>query len=325
MDIVCCPDKNYVMPTGVMMCSLCENNRNEDITFHIIHADLDENDKESLANIAKQYGKEIYFYTVKINRLPDIILGAEGQQKLPLAAYFRLCLTEFLPTHINKVLYLDGDIIIRSSLKELWETNIDGFALAGVPDDNLFNGHIEQTYNQLKYSPVLGYFNSGVLLINLVYWRKKNVTSEFVMVINNKKDGFIHHDQDILNLVFAERKKFIPLKYNLMPGFLLNPQYRKISWEYNVEIEEAARNPIVVHYTGIKPWYKECHHPYKKEFFRYKALTKWKDEPLMRMHSIPLNWIKSTVKRILINLHLINNRPMPSWAYTSNDLVSNKQ
>ncbi len=308
------------MPISVMVCSLCENNRNEDVIFHVMHNDLTVKEKNGLKKIADKYGKEMFFYDVNHNYLKNISIGNKGQQKLSISTYYRLFICDVLPKHIKKVIYLDGDIVVCDNLKKFWDIDVENMALAGVPDDNLCFGNIKQTYNQLRYSPKLGYFNAGVLLINLRYWRENNVISDFNDLIGSKKI-FIHHDQDILNSVFCEKKLFVPLGYNLMPGFLLKPQCRNISWEYDEEIERAAKNPFIIHYAGIKPWYKECDHPYKQEFLKYKALTEWSKTPLRTDFKMR---IKRVMKKVLLYFGLLDENRMPSWRYAYDDL-KNKQ
>ena len=48
MDIVACTDKWFVMPTGVMMYSVCANNQDTEIMFHLVVdesvTDADRND-----------------------------------------------------------------------------------------------------------------------------------------------------------------------------------------------------------------------------------------------------------------------------------------
>ncbi|WP_287621123.1 glycosyltransferase family 8 protein [Parabacteroides sp.] len=319
MDIVCCPDKNYVMPTGIMMCSLCENNKEEEVTFHVMHTDLTAEHERSLKNITERYEKKsICFYKISQNDLLNVKLGEKGQQKLSISTYYRLLMSSLLPENVRRVIYLDGDIVVCGNLKGLWNEDMECFALAGVPDAKLHQGKIEQTYNQLKYSPSLGYFNAGVLLVNLDYWRKHNSIKEIFDFVKSTKNGFLHHDQDILNYVFREKKKFLPLKYNLMPEFLLWPPYRLISWEYDEEIDqEAARSPVIIHYSIAKPWIKGYDHPYREEFLKYKSLTEWKDLPLKANIKVR---IKRVIKRILVHFKVLDKGRIPQWQYTYGDL-----
>ena len=79
MEIVCSTDNNYVMPTGVMMCSLCENNRGEQVRFHVLSADITDANKAALEGIVKGYGKEIEFHHIDNADMADFPIGREGQ------------------------------------------------------------------------------------------------------------------------------------------------------------------------------------------------------------------------------------------------------
>lgn len=274
MDIVCCLDNNYVMPCGVLLCSICENNKDELICFHlIINGVLKEERKHSLWEIVARYNQQVVFYTINDKLLSICPIGKKGQPiHITLAAYTRLFVTEVLPTHLNKVLYLDCDIIVRNSLKALWNTNLEGYAVGAVPD---LGTDLPYHYNRLKYPFSFGYFNSGVLLINLSYWRNSNLVGEYVKYVKEHSNQLKYHDQDILNAVLYNKKKELPYKYNVLTGFLYR-ELPNLSWEKWEDIHNAARNACILHFAGMQPWYKECDNPYKEEFIKYWKLTKWK-------------------------------------------------
>ena len=123
MEIVACTDKCFVMPTGVMMKSVCSNNKESIINFHIVCDDsLKEKDKEDLKSVIKDSNSNIFFYFVNGIEFDDV--PALDNASVTKAAYYRLELTRLLPESINKVLYLDGDIIVRKSIEELYNTDI---------------------------------------------------------------------------------------------------------------------------------------------------------------------------------------------------------
>ena len=276
MEIVISTDNNYIMPTGVLMTSICENNKDEKIRFHIL---IDESvtvkSKESLNRIAEGYGKQIVYYLMAKSLFDGFPVGRDG---LPVSAYYRLAIAKILSENIDKVLYLDSDIIVRHSLKELWETDIQNYAIGCVTD--VCNDDIK-VYNRLKYSNLEGYFNSGVLLINLRYWREHCIDKQLVTYLRNNIDKIVNSDQDILNYVLRKEKFKLPLKYNVQHGFFLKEA--PLSWEYDVEVNSAIKDPYILHFTdraNNKPWVKGCRHPYKQEFFKYKALTQWASVPV---------------------------------------------
>ena len=295
MQIVACCDKGFVMPTGVMVYSVCVNNQDVDIDFHfVLDESVSEKDKNDLADTIHQFsGKKAFFYTV----------GSEQTKRFPLvnvvnltrATYYRLFLTEILPSTIDKILYLDGDIVVRHSLLPLWNTDIADYAVGAVID--WAEGDIEK-FNRLRYPYQIGHFNAGVLLVNLDYWRKKNVIKDFMDYLNNYSDRIVHEDQDVMNVVFQNVKYKLPIKYNFQTGFLRNYPLWDY-WRYEKEHKEALNDPVIVHFTeACKPWFAYNHHPqpYRSTFYKYQNQTKWKHKRVRH------GMIKRRIRVILFNM-----------------------
>lgn len=278
MDIVCCPDDNYIIPCSALIVSVCENNMGSDINFYIVSSGLSEVSKSMLRRLAEKYGFSIFFYQVNADLLKCLPLKGKGQPShITIAAYYRLLLSSVLPLFVTKVLYLDCDIIVRHSLKELFDENISEVALAVVQDD------YQEHCLRLGYETRYGYFNSGVLLLNLTYWRENNLENELLEYAYNNIGLLQYHDQDILNAVLKDRKKQMSIAYNVQSTFLK----REIMEDENyATICEQSKDPVIVHYTGLKPWHKECWNPYKKDFFKYLKLT---GLSVRKRRSLPLN------------------------------------
>lgn len=275
MDIAACTDRHFVMPTGVMMQSVCVNNPEVGIVFHIIvNDDVTDGDKCDLEDVTAPYSeKSVVFYRAS-EFIKNIDFPALENSPLTEATYYRLWLAEMLPKEIEKVLYLDGDVIIRHDLLPLWNTDIEDYAVAAVSD---FSEGMIDIYNRLHYPCHLGYFNAGVLLVNLEYWRDHAVLDEFLCFMKKYPERIHWHDQDVLNFVFCEKKKKLPLKYNFQNGFMYRvPRFDY--WKYEKEIKEACKDPIIVHFMGKKPFeaYQRDPHPLRSTFFKYQDQTKWK-------------------------------------------------
>ena len=129
-----------------------------------------------------------------------------------------------LNSDIDKVLYLDSDIVVDKSLETLWNSNISNYAVGCVTDMS----EAKHDYNRLDFDPKLGYFNAGVLLINLKYWRDHHIIDEFVNIIINHPEMIEQHDQDVLNIVLCKNKFTLPLTYNVQNGFLFKPEYLEL-------------------------------------------------------------------------------------------------
>ncbi len=270
----------------------------QEVRFHVlVDESVTEGDRADLRDVA---GKNtIQFYDVNdqtFNSLP-LLPG------LSYAANYRLLIPQILPKDIHKVIYLDSDVIVRRSLLPLWETDIDGFALAAVIDN--LDSDIG-TFNRLRYSPSLGYFNSGVLLLNLKFWRENNIHSEIRSYMKNHYEDIIFCDQDILNYVLRERKRLLPIKYNFQTCFLYSVDNCGFDyWKYEKEIMEARKDPVIIHYIFGKPWEEGCNHPYRSTFIKYQNETKWKG-CIWKTPKRPF-WVKvrSHLKNILVEMGLL--------------------
>lgn len=313
MEIVACTDTHFIMPTGVMMCSVCVNNADEPITFHIvIEKGVTERQKDGLRKTVHAFPhKSVAFYCVdgaNYEKLPK----RENYPSITQATYYRLDLAKILPSDIDKVLYLDGDIICRKSLSALWKTDISQYAVAGVPD--VGEPDFEKD-NHLHLCPWTGYFNAGVLLINLKWWREHSVTEEFNSFIVNHSEWIQLQDQDVLNYVFNEHKLLLPITYNLETGFLHQ------GTDYGIhlkEVMETIKDPAILHFaTTQKPWRTGSRHPFRSSFTKYWSQTIWKDEPLQEDRPLKLRIIKFC-SGILRKLKLIPELPPYSKHFLPN-------
>lgn len=301
MEIVCSTDNNYIMPTGVMLTSLCINNQSEDVHVHVLGSNLMATSRESLRRIVEKYGKNITFHQIDESRMADFPINRPGQSShiSSLATYYRLFLADIMPESVKKVIYLDGDIIVRHSLAPMWNTEIDGFAIAGIPD--MSNNQVAP-YNRLLYPQALGYVNAGVLLINLDYWRRNDVKADFYDLARSHPERLGCHDQDILNYVFRNHKLLLDAKFNMQSSFLFEHQYTDLTYDIIAQIDASLTDPVIIHYvTGPKPWQRNCIHPYQQEFLKYRNLTEWKDMAMQPGDSMRLR-IRHRLVKILVDL-----------------------
>ena len=311
MDVVACTDNNYVMPTGIMMYSVCCNNADADIVFHIITGGIKAEGKEKLIKTIKPFkNKSVVFYDAE--KIDTSYFPKMKNCLFPISAFYRLFVADVLPPVLKKVIYLDVDIIVRQSITPLWDFNLEDIAIAATPES-----HSEENsfYERLGYPKENGYFNSGVMLINLEYWRTHNVQKDFIEYIKLHADSNIYADQDVLNFIFRENKMVLPVTYNFQSGFLWKE--RNYSAKYCQEVEQTINNPVILHFTGVqKPWNMSCRHPYRSTYMKYKSQTVWKDEPLHEDRPLSFR-IKKYFGRVLRKLHIIPELPPYGKGYMS--------
>ena len=317
MNILICPAHNYVMPYGIMLESLFTNNESNGIQIYaIVNDDVTESDKRTLDDIALKHHSGPIRYHVISESLCDTFPSLSGSlSHISISTYYRLFAATILPRDVEKILYLDGDIIVMESLKDLWETNMDSIAIAGVMD--VFD---IANYNRLHYPSHKGYLNAGVLLMNLDYWRKNHVEERFKDFIQNYPERIKMHDQDILNYTFRDEKCILPLINNVLCNVFFKPEYSKYDyWNMENEILEARKHPVILHFAGrMKPWHKGNRHPRVKDFYYYKSRTIWANTPLTKPKLSILQQCYYFLRMILIKLHIlsskvVNNRYIDSY------------
>lgn len=270
MHIIFCTDNNYAMPCGVALVSLFENNKGEDITIHILGTGLSDHNKGLLLQTIDKYGAQSLFYDIQEKELEEFELPKDGPQYLSIACCTRLLLADILPESIEKVIYLDSDLLVLGKLNELWNTDMDNYSIAGVIEYLTFG---KDVFEKLRYPDIYAYINSGVLLINLKYWRENKIVPIFSAYAESNKDNIKYIDQDILNGTLYESTLLLPIKYNVHTFFY---KEKVDAHQFQEDMLEALRCPVVVHFTTpVKPWEKGLLHPFSETWMRYKEMSLW--------------------------------------------------
>lgn len=280
MNILLSTDNNYVMPTGVLMHSIGIHNKNVEY-FVLVDEKFSPESKHDLIDVASQYNSHISFYVVDDSITKDLPFGTKKMPShVTLATYYRLFLTKLLPSSIHKIIYLDGDMIVRHDISHLWNTDIKDYAIGVVHD---MDEKRHANLNRLPYPMQTGYFNAGMMLINLDYWRSHDCLASFITFISEHTDVIIYHDQDVLNSVLYDKKKWVPLTYNFQSGFLYNEKTTKdYPKSLDIEVASTMKDAAVIHFsTPTKPWMLDSFHPYTAAWRHYKALSKWKNVRLI--------------------------------------------
>ena len=280
IHILVCPDKKYVEHTSIMLTSLFENNRNEKFLIHVFEYNnsIGDNGKTVLNNVFDKYKIVSSFYCLSDELLKGFPCSGPNQMAhLTISTYLRIFVARFLSKDIHKVLYLDGDIIINGSIIELYRFDIGNYTIAAAPDVYM---HDVKHLNSLSIPIIYGYFNAGVLLINLDRWRQNNVETSCLDFIKRNPHLLKFYDQDCLNAILFKERTFFNIKYNFQTVFMA-PKNRKIEFTYDEEILSASKHPIIIHYTGAdKPWYKDCEHPLGYLYIQYRKKTIWANKDL---------------------------------------------
>ena len=207
MNICYVFDHGAVRGAGVSICSICKNNPEQNIIFHALCSDLQQDDIYKLTQTALQYNTTIILYFINKNAdiLKNIVIAT-----FPITIWYRILLPYILDC--QKILYLDSDIINLKPLKELFQINMNDFYLLAVPD-------LEKTQNDRITALNLKtdtYFNSGVLMINIPKWLNNDISNQILNTAKIYGNQLILPDQDALNIVFQKNNSvfYLDKKYN---------------------------------------------------------------------------------------------------------------
>ncbi|GHH99570.1 glycosyltransferase family 8 protein [Neobacillus kokaensis] len=246
---------NYARHTAVMFNSILKNNKsNNTIHFYLV-GNLSEENETKIKNSLENYPAKVYFFPVSETRFTGFKLFGYFKKE----AYYRLLLPELLDESIERVIYLDSDIIVKHDINDLWKVNLNNYYLAAAQD--LGQCASKARKKTLSIPLHAGYFNSGVLVMDLKKWREHNIANQVIEFAKQNPNKLRSIDQDALNA----------LLYN--KWLELDP-----TWNYNtatINRGKSITDPAIIHFTGKrKPWSHD-HHPLRNEYLRYLESTRW--------------------------------------------------
>ena len=258
MNIVCSCDNGFLPHTATMLCSLMENSESP-LHIYLLHNGISRQELIRLSEFIAEYGNQLDPLEVDVNSL--VSLKVDGH--VSAATYYRLLIPVILPSTVEKVLYLDSDIIVRSSLTDLWNTDLQEHPIAAVEE----SGDVGRERLGIPYQGK--YFNAGVLLINLRVWRERSIHVETLAFIRKHLDIIQLWDQDGLNAVMSGQWLELPCHWNVQNGHFLDAAHR-------ARYPDIIKNPAIVHFTGAqKPWERGVEHPFKDAYLHYRRKTPW--------------------------------------------------
>lgn len=270
MNIVLATDNNYVQHCTITITSILKNN--SDVNIIILTEDLTEENKRILREEVDIHNAKIDFILVDTGIIDKLPMPSHAcLSHISRATYYRLLLPNLISAKIEKVIYLDCDLLVHSNLQELWNLNIENHAIGACKQI----GGNRDAY-RLGIPKEYGYFNAGVLLINVKYWRDNNISNSLITFLTENIERVVFHDQDALNAVLYDKCLHLHQRWNMNYATYYK-EYLAQKEEYLKEIEEALdyqNNPSILHYSARKkPWNWQCTHPLQKLYYDYAKQT----------------------------------------------------
>lgn len=218
----------------------------QDIDFYILHHDLSNDDKNNLINSFKS--QTFHFIEIDENEFKDFPISS----RYPLEIYYRLFAPLLLPNNLDRILYLDVDIVVINSLKELYNTNFNSNSYAACT--HISNTMTTMNCIRLNIDLDTPYINTGVLLMNLDELRNSLSKQQILDYANKHKKQLVLFDQDILTALYGKKTKLLDYtKYNLSDRMI--NFYNMRNTKNKLTLDSIRKNTVIIHYCGRnKPW-----------------------------------------------------------------------
>lgn len=258
INILVTLDKNYIPYLNVMLFSLVEKNAPSRLCVYVLHSSLEEGDVVESKRILGKKNKLILINADSIG-----LDNAPTTSRYPKEIYYRIFAAKYLPSTLDKVLYLDPDIIVNGSLKELYSMDMKSYLFAAASHTGPFVRAINGI--RLDMEDNAPYINSGVMLMNLKLLRREQRYEDVFDFIDKRKNYLVLPDQDIISSLYGSRiyalDTFI---YNMTEKlFLLHAPF-----ERELTLDWIRKNSVIIHYCGRnKPW-KENYKGYLNVFYK---------------------------------------------------------
>lgn len=270
IHIACCSNEKLAPMFGVVMTSVGVNVTSDDVTMYLLHNGLKDSTVNRLKKIADKYNVGLKFLEIDTD-IPNDCPTNKQLHYANIMTYARFLLPSMLPD-LEKVIYLDCDLVVCKDLQSLWETDVKDLAVAMAPD---LWYQDKGTLSRLDIDNGK-YLNAGVIVMNLDYWRKNDVRNNLLSFIAEKGSELTYLDQDALNVILQNKRIQLPVKYNVTP-YYFHKNLDNYPKEMHEEIHEARLNPTIFHFlVPTKPWSWGCYLPGKELFKKYqKASGLW--------------------------------------------------
>lgn len=256
------------------------------IDYYIFETGLTASDQETIEEAFRHY--PIRFIWVRT----DVEIFKAKVQPGHWSSYFRFLIGEKLPDSLEKVLYLDADILVLDDISAIWTWPLQGAVAACVQLRPTLAVALDFAPEEIVLENDTPAFNAGVMLIDLQQWRQKQSGRLALQFAYKYKDRFKAWDQDALNCALYGLWVKLPLRWNVRPDVFGFAPWKEGPYPL-AEERQALKTPAILHFAGEnKPWLPFSKHPYKKLFFYYLSFTPWKDWKMRGSISL---WVKETL------------------------------
>ena len=269
-DVACAADESYVPHSAALLHSLIERTPEGTVQVHYLHGPLlSRISRDQLQRMVEGMGARITFIQVEDEKVA--LLAGHGHQTSP--TWYRIFLPDLLP-NVDRLLYLDCDVIALDSIAPLWELDLTNYYVGAVT--NIFEPWYLDRIEVLGLNSTDDYFNAGVLLMNLDLMRRDGCARGLEDYAVRNHDKLMWVDQDTLVVVLGKRRLALDPRWNCMNSL------HDFPWSADVfgteAVAAATAHPALRHFEGppiCKPWHYLCQKANSEAYFAHRRQTPW--------------------------------------------------
>jgi lipopolysaccharide biosynthesis glycosyltransferase len=284
LNILFCCDTNYAMPLTVCVTSIFENNKDENIHIYVLYSSLSDVQKEKLHSLTQSYNQ-----TINLIPVAEHYFSTAPVLRWSKETYYRLLINELLPNDLDRILYLDCDVIVNKSVHTFYGQDLTGYFMGAL--------RTEMSYadfgKRLNLKPEGYYYQCGVILFNLKECRNYLSYETSIKVIEDIGNNMLAVDQDVLNVMFYGKIKDIEMIFN--NDEITNFCRNNLNRLFNKINKTMLLDTVIFHYAAGKPWNNMFSGSCEEVWYTYLKLS-----PYAELYTKKYGTLKYKVLRLSI-------------------------
>jgi lipopolysaccharide biosynthesis glycosyltransferase len=249
ISVIAGADDRFAIGLAVTLFSALANlDPGSAIDFYIIDGGISDRNKQKLQQVLTRDSVSVRLRWLQPNL--EALQTLQISDRWGLAAFFRLLAPELLPPELDRVIYLDSDLVIEGNLQELWEKELGNSPALAVQDYWIpyvsMPCALPETYQQLRLAADAAFFNSGMIVLNLKQWREHNLAQKAL----DYADRFHAFDQEAINAAMAGEWKRLDWSWNVQVCGVVRPAMKLPD-----QPERMVQKAAIIHFNSPdKPW-----------------------------------------------------------------------
>jgi lipopolysaccharide biosynthesis glycosyltransferase len=301
IHIAIAADNNFSQHLCVTLVSIFSNLSPErQVNVYVLDGGITKDNVEKIRKSLAQFGRKInnlLFINFSLKEFSNF----QETKGITRVTYYRIRLPALLP-NVSKVLYFDSDIVVVADIGELYDADITDTYVMAAQDSSR---EVLEEGKELGIPDGNGYFNAGVMLMNLDKFRTDGIPEKVIAWLERNNHKNSTHDQSALNVVLTGGWKPMNPRWNQLVGVSIATSWKETTYTKE-EFDAAIKHPKVIHYSSrfAKPWKFESISPHKNVYYKYLAMSEFSDYQ-------PTYTLKSLVMKVALYVYF---RILPSSA-----------